>query len=527
MKKRVCVLFLSFLLCASLMQCYAAAEKQTKLEENGKVIEYDGSSSHMLTIHQYSSYLGGSENDELRSIVFVEPNIVYLAGITSSADIPEINGYQSTNGGGVDCFIVKLNIETNTVIFSTYIGGTGSDDLREIVVDDDGNVYATGTTSSADFPVVNPYKATISDPHQTDAFVFKLNSNGDDLLYSTYYGFANSIEVGQSIDIDSSGNAYVFGDEIGGTIELIGEPIDDERALVECFLVKFNSTGNGIDYASYIGGSDEDVAVSISVDASGDVYLIGMTESDDLPGLTGFDTSYNGAKDCFVIKLNSTLSGYEYSSYIGGAGVDEATSATVDSSGSVYVTGYTSSTGFPTVDAYDAEMSGVIDCFAFSLEPDGGSLSYSTFLGGAGIDYGYGITTLSDEAILVTGSTYSSDFPTTSGADSSLNGETDCFVSKLNMSTNTLDYSTYLGGSGDDTGRCVAFGADETMIVAGSTDSEDFPTDATHNGMIDWFLYGISKPEPTGGFDMTILLAVGLGIGGVVIIAAVVCLRRR
>ncbi len=130
--------------------------------------------------------------------------------------------------------------------------------------------------------------------------------------------------------------------------------------------------------------------------------------------------------------------------------------------------------------------------------------------------------------VYITGYTKSSDFPTTSGADSSLSGEIDCFVSKLILSNNTLDYSTYVGGSGDDYGWGIVLDADQNILVAGYSDSEDFPTDETHNGMSDWFLYEIPKPVPTGPIQVPPwILYVGVGVAAVVIIAAVVCLRRR
>ena len=544
MKKRMSVIFLSFLLVVSLMQCYAAAEKQTRLEENAREVNYDGSSPHVLIPEQYSSYLGGSSNDELTALVFEEPDIVYLAGTTSSTDFADPNGYQDTNAGAADCFIMKMNIATETVIYATYIGGNASDYLADIEVDDDGNLYATGFTVSLDFPTVNAYQPVFgmhTNPtsdfptvhtcqwnirHTTAAFVFKLNPTGDELLYSMSFGPTSTNVAGASIDVDSSGNSYVFGDVFGGGIDLVN-PIDDVRGIEECILLKFNSTGNGLDYASYIGGSDADYPSSMSIDDDGNVFLIGYTESDDLPGLSGYDTSYNGAKDCFVIKLNSTLNGYEYSTYIGGAGIDETSSATVDSSGSVFVTGSTSSTAFPTVNAYDDEISGLRDCFVFSLMPDGSSLSYSTYLGGSGVDYGEGIVTYLNEAVFVTGHTRSSDFPTTNGADTSFNGETDCFVSKLNLSTNALEYSTYVGGSLDDYGECIAVTSDESMIIAGYTTSEDFPTDTSHKGMNDWFLHEILKPVLSGGFDPTLLLYVGVGVAAVVVIAVVVYVKRR
>jgi hypothetical protein len=508
----------------SLLQCYAAAEKQRN-DDTTKGAEYARSFEHTLLPQQYSSYFGGSENDELNSFVFVEPNIVYLAGTTTSTDIAGVDGYQNTNAGGSDCFVMKINIDTDTVIYSTYVGGGGGDTLSDIAVDDDGNVYATGHTTSPDFPLVNPYQSVIGGINAGDAFVFKLNPTGDALIYSTYFGKQGSVDTGESIDFDEAGNAYVLGYIFGGILDLVN-PFDDTRELDECFFLKFNSTGNGLDCVSYYGGSEVEVPISISVDDNGNVYLIGITDSDNLPGLSGYDISYNGAKDCFVTKVNSSLTGIEYSTYIGGSGIDETCDAVVDSSGTVYVTGYTSSSNFPTVDAYDDEIGGVIDCFVFSMDPDGNSLSYSTYLGGSGLDYGLGITTNSDGAVLVTGYTTSTDFPATSGADSSLSGETDCFVSKLNLSTSALDYSTYLGGLGDDTGIGVAFGADETMIVAGYTDSEDFLTDASHQGDNDWFLYEVPEPTLPGGLDL-IPIIIAVGAGAVVIIAAVVCLKRR
>ena len=527
MKKRVSVLLLSFLLVVSLLHCYAAAEKQTRSEENVNVLsdlKYDGSSSHVLISEQYSSYLGGSADDELTSFVFVEPGIVYLAGITASTDFSIVNGYQDSNAGGTDCFIMKLNIETNTVIYSTYIGGTDTDILSDIVVDDEGNLFATGHTMSEDFPIVNAYQSSHTELPNYDIFVLKLNPSGDELLYSTFFG-SYGPDHGVAIDIDSAGNAYVFGNGYGGTIPFVN-PLDDVRAFEDCYFMKFNSTC-GLEFSSYIGGSGDDLASSIAVDDVGNVYLFGFTDSVDLPGLSGYDTSINGAKDCFVMKVNSTLSGIDYSTYVGGSGMDAPNHAIVDESGVVYVTGYTSSNNFPIVDGYEDEFGGGIDCFVFSLAADGSSLTYSTYLGGSEVDIGNSITTLSNEAIFVTGYTKSSDFPTTSGVDKSLDGEIDCFVSKLNLSTLTLEYSTYLGGSGNDYGEGIAIVADQDIIVAGYTDSEDFPTDTTHNGMLDWFLVEIPKPLASASLDMTLLLYVGIGIVGVIVIAVIVYTRKR
>ncbi|MGD9396699.1 MAG: SBBP repeat-containing protein [Candidatus Thorarchaeota archaeon] len=521
MKKRVNVLLLTFLLVVSLLQCYAVTEKQRNKDILREAKSDD--SSLALTTQQYSNILGGSGADEVAAFKFVEPDLVYIAGTTSSTDFPIINGYQDTHAGNVDCFIMKFNIATDTVMYSTYIGGSDEDILTDIVVDDDGNLYATGFTESSDFPVVSAYKENYV--NQEDIFLLKLNPTGEALLFSTYFGGDGS-DKSYSIDIDTDGNVYIFGNGYASDIPLVN-PLDDERYFMEeGYFLKFNSTGNGLEFSSYFGGFDRDYAKSIFLDDDNNVYLIGSTSSTDFPYLNGYDTSHNSAQDCFVVKVNSALDEVIYSTYIGGQAADEPFEAIVDGSGRIYLTGYTISSDFPTVNAYDDEFGGGMDCFVCVLSTDGSSLEYSTYLGGSAVDIGL-VLLYSNEVVYITGYTKSSDFPTTNGAESSLSGEIDCFVSKLILSNNTLGYSTYVGGSGDDYGQGIALDADQNILVVGHSDSEDFPVDAIHSGMSDCFLYEIPKPVAPPGIDIPLLLYVGVGVAGVVIITVVVYSRRR
>lgn len=528
MKKRVGFLFLSLLLVAPLFQFYATFSvqyRQGESENRMSVCGADSTSPQEFVSEQYSNYLGGSSDDELAAIVFVEPNIVYLAGTTSSTDFPASGGYQDTNAGLRDCFIMKLNIATDSVIYSTYIGGAGDDILTDIVVDDDGNVYATGTTESADFPIVSAYTPIHNNPLTADAFALKLNPTGTNLVYSTFFG-CFGIDSSNSIDIDSEGRAYIFGNSYGGTIPLVN-PIDDERIMMDSFLAIFNATGNGLDFSSYIGGSGDDYARSISLDDSEDIYLIGSTSSDNLDGLTGYDTSFNGGLDCYIMKIASTLSEIDRSTYVGGSGMEEPMDAFVDGSGVVYVTGYTTSTDFPIVDGIDSTRGGSMDCIVFALSAIGDSIMYSTYLGGSAQDLGNGILADSNEAIYVTGDTQSDDFPTTSGVDKSLGGSIDGFVSKINLTTDSLEYSSYVGGSDEDHGECIALDSNQNIIVAGYTDSTDFLTESTNNGMNDWFVYEILKPEPSSPPIMTGIILAGIVVIAIVFVLVVVGLRRR
>jgi hypothetical protein len=528
MKKRVSVLVLSFLLVVSLLQCYAAAEKQKSLAENGNVvleIEYEKSQQAVLI----PSYVGGSDDDRVAAVVLEGTHIAYIAGSTTSTNFPTVNGYQEQHAGASDCFVMKMNVTSNEIIYSTYIGGNATEQLVDLVVDNAGNVYAAGTTTSKDFPTVNPLQSDRTvlpeDRIDEDAFIFKLSATGNELMYSTYFGIKFD-ENAFSIDIDNSGNAYIVGMKWGDSYNGV-TGFDQTRELEEGWLLKLNSTGNGIVYLTYAGGSEDDTATSVAVDDAGNAYIAGFTTSDDFPELNGYDESHNGQKDCFVVKVNATGTGVIYSTYVGGSGVDELSSITVDDSGCVIGTGYTASSDLPTVNAYDDSLEGFIDGFVFKLSEDGQSLLYSSYIGGSGNDYGVGVAVDSAGALYMTGYTDSDDYPLMNAHDSTFGGLEDCIISKFNITTSALDYSTYLGGSGDDSGLGIAINSMGDIIIAGNTDSEDFPTlPDSLNGGIDCFVIVLSEQIP-GGFDIPWILYVGVGVAAVVIIAAVVRLKRR
>ncbi len=529
MKNRVSVFFLSFLLVVSLMQCFAAAEKQTDMEENVSVMRNSEHKRSQLA-SMIPSYIGGLDDDEVSAVVLEGEDIVYIGGSTASTNFPIVNGYQDTNAGYSDCFIIKMNITSNTIIYSTYLGGNQSDRLKDIALDDAGNVYGTGTTSSYDFPTVNPYQEHKTYAEQyvdLDAFVFKLNSNGDELLYSTYFG-SDFDEFACTIDVDNEGNAHVGGAKFGaGPLPIIVNAFDQTRHFDEGFLFKLNSTGNGVEYSTYVGGYEDDIVVSVAVDDSGNTYLAGWTSSDDFPELNGYDESFNGQKDCFVAKVNSTGTGVLYSTYVGGSGLDELTSMSVDSSGIVYATGTTASSDFPSQNAYSDSLNGFMDCFVFKLSQDAESLLYSSYIGGSDVDYSIGVEYDSSGAAYITGYTKSEDYPLVNAFDTSFSGLTEAFVSKFNTTTNALEYSSYLGGSGEDKAIGIAISSNGNIIVAGHTLSEDFPTiDETHNGAFDCFAIIIPTQAPID-FPMIFVLVMVFGVAGVIIIAAVVLSRRR
>src|SRR3989338_2856626 len=225
-------------------------------------------------------------------------------------------------------------------------------------------------------------------------------------------------------------------------------------------------------YSTYLGGSYYEYDFSITVDGDGNALVTGYTESSDFPLLNAFQPSFGGEKDVFVTKIASDGT-VVYSTYLGGSGYEYDSSITVDGDGNALVTGSTSSSDFPLLNAFQPSNSGETDVFVTKIASDG-TVVYSTYLGGSGYEYGYSITVDGDGNALVTGLTYSSDFPLLNAFQPSISGEEDVFVTKI-ASDGTGVYSTYLGGSGSEYGYSITVDGDGNALVTGYTYSSDFP----------------------------------------------------
>jgi len=257
-----------------------------------------------------------------------------------------------------------------------------------------------------------------------------------------------------------------------------------------------------VDYCLYYGGSSSETGKDVIVDDSGIyplLHVTGNTFSSDFPVLNGYDSSFNGVSDCFVLEVvdapgSPSLS---YSTFVGGAGLDLALSIIGDSSGNLYVTGATSSTDFPTTSpAYNTSFSGgTTDVFLFKLGPDGESLLYSSYIGGSLEDMGSSISLDSSGFTYITGTTNSTDFPVTANAmNDTHNGFYDCFLLRMDTSDGSLGYSTFFGGSGLDGGLSISVGTSNNVYVLGVTMSPDLPISSgafneTYGGGADCFVF--------------------------------------
>ena len=486
----------------------------------------------------YSTYLGGSTGGQVKSIAIDTAGNAYLFGNTTASDFPTVNPIQSTNKAtaGATTWVAKMNAAGNGLIYSTYLGGSSTSDASGgIAIDSSGNVYVAGTTQDYDFPVVNAFQSTNNIPqgNQGTGFVAKLNASGNALVYSTYLGGSDPEgDTAFGIAVDHQGEAIVVGNTHAADFPLM-HPFQSVNKAVynpangyrnsNGFVTKFNASGKGLVYSTYLGGSGNqnvvdpitgqpspggagDSANAVAVDSSGNAYVVGFTASPDFPTLNPFQSTNNvvanGLEQTgFVTKLNASGSALVFSTYLGGSGVhigDSAGSVALDSSNNVYVTGSTDSLDFPLANPNQSNNKSSTQgftAFLSKLSSSGRQMVYSTYLGGSGGggtniigDYGYKVAVDGLGDAFVAGLTSSTGFPTANSVQGQNNakgiGGDNGFVTEFGPTGNLMVYSTYLGGSGTAT---VAFNRSDWIngmavdsvgnaYVVGATGSSNFPT---------------------------------------------------
>ncbi len=402
----------------------------------------------------FSTYLGGQDSDTGSAIAIDPQGYIYVAGQTTSDDFPTRGGVMAYQGGseiGTDVFIAKLSPGGDSLLYATYLGGSGDDVATALLVDDQGRILVAGSTTSDDFPTILPVQAYQGSPAlQSDAFI-----------------------------------------------------------------ARFRADGTALDFATPLGGMGEEVITALALGPEGSLYAAGTTTSDDFPVTpTAFQQNHAGGgliqADAFVLKLIPRGDGYQqsYTTYLGGRIDEVLTGLTVDAAGQAYVTGFTNSPDFPTRNALQNTFAGPMregegDIFLTRLTPDGQAIGLSTYLGREDDDQSTGLALLPDGTLYLTGWTRSVDFPTTPGAiQQTLRGNQDAFIARLIPSANgvTLAYATLLGGYGDDIAYGMAIDPAGGMWISGTTDAAAFPM--------------VLAPQPVPGGGRTEVFAAYLTAGG-------------
>jgi len=494
----------------------------------------------------YSTYLGGDDEDYAFDIAVDGSGYIYVTGITSSTDFPTLDEYMvDPVDSRDDAFVSMLDPSQNgvdTLLYSTYLGGASDDYGLAIAVDAGGNVYVSGSTESADFPMLNGYQ-TVHAGGTTDGFAAKLDPTLDgvnSLLYSTYLGGDDNDDA-YALALGPGGMVYVMGSTRSGNFPLLGQYQSTVAGNYDLFITQMdlNQSGAGsLLYSTYLGGSDRERGDGIAVDGSGYVYVCATTRSTDFPIVNEYMTEPgDGSRDAVVSKLDITrgAAGLLYSTYLGGTDEEWCEGIAVDAAGNVYVVGTTISTDFPTLNEYMTDPGdGFLgetseDIFVTKLDTTGsgaGSLLYSTYLGGMDSDLGYGIALDSSGYVYVVGDSYSTDFPVLNPYQTDPGDfDSDVVAAKLDLTrsgSGSLLYSTYLGGDDYDAGDDIVVDGNGSVYITGFTDSTDFPvinqymTDPWDDAL-DAFVVKFSPGPPTVTTDsVTDIMATTAQGGGTV-----------
>ena len=382
----------------------------------------------------YSTYLGGSGDDQAHGIAVDTAGNAYVTGWTDSSDFPTTqSAFQPTPKGGEDAFVAEIAAGGASLVYSTYLGGSGDDYGDQIAVDSSGNAYVAGSTTSSDFPVRNALYSSLAGGE--DAFVAEIAAGGKTLVYSTYLGGSEDDEA-WGIAVDSSGNAYVAGwtrSDNFPSLNAIQPKYAGGTNHSDAFVTEIAAGGQSLVFSTYLGGSGDDMAYSIALDSSGNAYVAGSTESTDFPIKNAFQSAYGGpASDAFVAEIAAGGKSLVYSTYLGGSEEDWANGIAVDGPGNAYVAGITLSTNFPVANAIQPANGGAHDAFVTEIAAGGKSLVYSTYLGGSGDDAALSIAVDIVGNAYVAGSTKSTNFPTASGFQSAFaGGQDDAFTAEI------------------------------------------------------------------------------------------------
>jgi hypothetical protein len=476
----------------------------------------------------YSTYFGGTK-DEIAWAVALNPadGSVYVAGQTLSLlaskqgppfSFPTNTVFQENFGGGKitgDGFVARFDQTGTNLIFLTYLGGEKDDLVSSIALDAAGHAFVAGFTDSTNFPTVNALYPNIHGQYNNiakafpgEAFVAELDPTGSSLVYSTYFG-GDWNDAANGIAVDAAGNAYITGSTSSTNFpivnplafQLVGSinPLLDQIVGTNsAFVAEIGAGGSPLIFSTYLGGNRFDAGEGIAVDPAGNIYVTGFTASTNFPTVNAVDSMLNGGdlpkyknssfpNDAFVAKLAPSGAGLIYCTFLGSTNEDVGYRIACDAAGNAYVTGYSGSPNFPNTATNVPGLyahggknytgSSDFDAFLTKFDPHG-AIVYSALFGGKGSDFGYGVAVDAASDAFVVGATYSTDFPTNktaSALSAKKTGGSDIFVTGFNPDATALLYSGYLGGKKNDFGYNITVDPAGNAYIVGETVSKDFP----------------------------------------------------
>jgi hypothetical protein len=450
-----------------------------------RVGAYDPSLALVIDpVLSYASYIGGNDDDRVQSAAVDGAGNLYVAGFTNSSNFPTQGALQA-NQSGQDGFLAKVNSSGTALLFSTYVGGSNTDNLNDVAVDGS-HIYAAGSSSSNDLPTVNGYD---ENPNGLDAMLMVFNLSGTAVTYGTFIGGGNN-DIGDAVAVDIHGNAYLGGESLDtGGIFNLNFPTKSPSSLPpfqasygggrsDAFVCKFDPDQSGntsLVYSTLLGGSEGEGVEDIAVDEFERAYVCGYTESTNFDRLNAIQNTYGGGtEDGFITKFNADGTTIFYSTFYGGSAIDETLGIALDTStGSPrpVVVGFTTSSNLQTQLPIQPSKNGPEDCFALELNDAGNAFVYATYFGGPGNDAAQAVTVDAAGNAYFTGFS-NNNYPLLNPV--AVNGNvatTGATMTKLSVS-GTLLQSTCIA-TGNGTG--IGVDASGNVYLAGTTSSTSFP----------------------------------------------------
>ena len=436
-----------------------------------------------------SAYFGGGLTDRINAMALDPSGYIYVTGATESTDFP--TGSPRVRSGGVEAFVLKIDPANLQVVYATYLGGNAEDRAFAIAVDASGSAYIAGFTASTDFPTSTGWGGGA-----TDAFVARLTPSGS-LNFSTLIGGSGS-DSANGLALKTDGSVWVVGETTSSNLPLIGTPYQSvNKGSQDALLARVTSSGS-ITYTSYFGGSGEDRAVAVALDAAEEVYFTGGTTSTNFPVGSAYQNTNRGLQDSFIAKLSSDGSTMRYSTYLGGSGGAVGLGEVgnwigVDTTGAAIVVGITGSNNFPiTSTALQPYFGGgVTDAFVAKISATGNSLLYSTYFGGASTDEGWVGAISPDGTFYFGGNTASPDMFALDSIQSQ-GGDIDGFFAKLSGDLGTLLSFSYLGYTGIDSLSGLVVSS-PSIVLAGSSESSAWLPSGGFKGWYDGWIMTLAE----------------------------------
>ncbi|MFX0091059.1 MAG: SBBP repeat-containing protein [Candidatus Hodarchaeota archaeon] len=365
----------------------------------------------------FFTFLGGDGTEWGVDVEVDSANNIWITGLTSSSDFPIVNAYQTVHSGGEDVFIAKFSSDGQSLLFSSYLGGSSDDRGWRLAIDSSDNMIVAGYSRSNDFPTVNATQETFGGA--VDFILFKFSSDGQSLLFSTYHGGSNS-DWAHGIALDAEENIIVI-----GTLSVVSS------GDLQAHIAKFSSEGQLL-FSKSFGGISSDYGHGVAVDSVGNIIVTGTTASASFPTVNASQEEFGGREDTFVTKLTPD-GNYLFSTYLGGSGTDGGYFVTIDSVDNIFITGNTVSSNFPILNAIQETNSGDVDAYITYLDPNG-QLLFSTYIGGRDFDGG-GTIAFDATGVILVGDTTSNDFPLVNAYQDCPGGNHDLFLCKFVFST--------------------------------------------------------------------------------------------